>query len=140
MRALTGNEYRVERRGYKTPCHTWTRGKTKHGYAQITVNGRKRYVHRLKWEALHGRPVPEGCELDHLCRHRDCVNGEHVEPVTHTTNCRRGARTKLTKAQVCELRQRRGGGESPKLLAGEFGVAPCTVVNICAGRTWTDDD
>jgi hypothetical protein len=43
-------------------------------------------------------PVPEGLELDHLCRKPLCCNPDHLEPVTHeenqrrrrTTVCRRG--------------------------------------------------
>lgn len=34
-------------------------------------------------------PVPDGLELDHLCRNRACVNPGHLEPVTHRDNLRR---------------------------------------------------
>jgi hypothetical protein len=34
--------------------------------------------------------VPEGLELDHLCRVRGCVNPKHLEPVTHRENLMRG--------------------------------------------------
>jgi hypothetical protein len=30
-------------------------------------------------------------ELDHLCRHRGCVNPAHLEAVTHAENMARGA-------------------------------------------------
>jgi HNH endonuclease len=36
-------------------------------------------------------PVPEGLELDHLCRNRACVNPAHLEPVSHRENVLRGA-------------------------------------------------
>jgi hypothetical protein len=36
-------------------------------------------------------PVPQGLELDHLCRVRGCVNPAHLEPVTMRENARRGA-------------------------------------------------
>ena len=35
-------------------------------------------------------PIPDGCELDHLCRNRACCNPDHLEPVTHLENVRRG--------------------------------------------------
>jgi hypothetical protein len=35
-------------------------------------------------------PVPDGMELDHLCRNRACCNPSHLEPVDHATNVRRG--------------------------------------------------
>jgi HNH endonuclease len=45
-------------------------------------------AHRWLWEKLNG-PVPEGLELDHLCRVRHCVNPMHLEPVTRRMNIMR---------------------------------------------------
>ena len=46
-------------------------------------------AHRLVYEALVGE-IPEGLDLDHLCRIRACVNPEHLEPVTRKVNILRG--------------------------------------------------
>lgn len=49
-------------------------------------------AHRLVWELLVG-PVPEDRVLDHLkqrCSSRRCVRPDHLEPVTHAENTRRG--------------------------------------------------
>lgn len=46
-------------------------------------------AHRVAWELLVG-PIPEDLELDHLCKNPRCVNPNHLEPVTHAENCRRG--------------------------------------------------
>lgn len=46
-------------------------------------------AHVFSWELVHG-PVPEGLELDHLCRVRLCVEEKHLEPVTHQVNMLRG--------------------------------------------------
>lgn len=43
------------------------------------------YGHRVAYVSLMG-PIPEGKELDHLCRVRNCVNPWHLEPVTHREN------------------------------------------------------
>jgi hypothetical protein len=43
----------------------------------------------MAYEMLVG-PVPDGLELDHLCRVPACVNPDHLEPVTHIENVRRG--------------------------------------------------
>jgi hypothetical protein len=46
--------------------------------------------HRVAYEWAKG-PIPEGLVLDHLCRVRNCVNPDHLEPVTNAENVRRGA-------------------------------------------------
>ncbi len=33
--------------------------------------------------------IPEGHQVDHLCRSRPCINPDHLEPVTASENCRR---------------------------------------------------
>lgn len=42
-------------------------------------------AHRVAYELLVG-PIPDGLQLDHLCRVRDCVNPEHLEVVTSREN------------------------------------------------------
>lgn len=46
-------------------------------------------AHRVSYELFVG-PIPEGLEIDHLCRSSLCVNPEHLEPVTRLENQRRG--------------------------------------------------
>lgn len=47
------------------------------------------YVHRVAWETLRG-PIPDGMQLDHLCRQRACWNPDHLEPVSPRENVLRG--------------------------------------------------
>ena len=72
-------------------CWLWTGGLTQNKYGRFNVDGRKHRVlaHRYTYELLVG-PVPNGTELDHLCRVRQCVNPGHLEPVTHRENILRG--------------------------------------------------
>lgn len=46
-------------------------------------------AHRFSYEFANG-PVPDGLQLDHLCRNRLCVNPGHIEPVTQRVNMLRG--------------------------------------------------
>lgn len=71
------------------PCWLWTAAPNEHGYG-IFRNAAKKNVraHRWAYENAVGC-VPEGLDLDHLCRNRGCVNPAHLEPVTSTENMRR---------------------------------------------------
>lgn len=73
-----------------TGCWNWQLFKND-GYGRMWVgsrsDGTRRFdrAHRVAYRELVG-PIPEGLELDHLCRNPSCVNPEHLEPVTSRTN------------------------------------------------------
>lgn len=54
-------------------------------YGSTQLDGRPEAAHRAAWRLLRG-PIPDGMELDHLCRNTRCVNPMHLEPVTHQEN------------------------------------------------------
>lgn len=72
-----------------TGCWLWSGAVTPAGYGKIAINRRLKAAHRLSYEMNVG-PIPEGLEIDHLCKVKCCVNPAHLEPVTHSENCRRG--------------------------------------------------
>lgn len=59
------------------------------GYRRASLDGWMQYVHRVVYVFFCGA-IPDGLELDHLCRNRACANFEHVEPVTRKVNILRG--------------------------------------------------
>lgn len=63
-------------------------------------SGRKLMLsaHKVLWEHING-PVPDGQDLDHLCRNRACVNPSHLEVVSHRENVLRGESDFARKAQ-----------------------------------------
>lgn len=69
-------------------CRVWTRGKYYQGYGVCRHDGKYRKAHRVSYEVFVG-PIPDGLEMDHLCRNRACINPAHLEPVTHLENMRR---------------------------------------------------
>lgn len=58
-------------------------------YGYFNVGGKILRAGRVAYTALVG-PIPDGLELDHLCRIRPCVNPACLEPVTTRENCLRG--------------------------------------------------
>lgn len=70
-------------------CWEWTAGKSSKGYGMVYVGGKMQMAYRVVYELYRGA-IPEGRQLDHLCRNPGCVNPEHLEPVTSKENTLRG--------------------------------------------------
>lgn len=75
--------------GYSSPCWISDRAKHTNGYTKTGVDGRTWLTHRLSYTAFVA-PIPDGLQLDHLCRMRACCNPDHLEPVTCRENLLRG--------------------------------------------------
>lgn len=69
-------------------CWLWTGTRQMTGYGRFPIGRGSVPAHRFAYEQL-ACPVPDGLELDHLCRVRNCVNPAHLEPVTRAENNRR---------------------------------------------------
>ena len=103
-------------------CWLWTgtTAGTKSCYGTFRVGTRsidpKIYAHRFSYQTFVG-VIPQGLEIDHLCRNSLCVRPDHLEPVTHEENSRRARWTEcanghdLTDDKNCcfdRLGRRRG--------------------------------
>ena len=125
--------YVVASTGFQTPCWIWQLSKTLDGYGQVTVDaGEKALAHRRYYEAQKAS-IPAGKELDHLCRVRACVNPDHLEPVTHAENTRRGGNAKLSPAAAREIRE---STETQRVLARRHGITQPQVSKIKRGLSW----
>lgn len=70
-------------------CWNWVGAVSGHGYGNFKAGPRYAMAHRFAYELLVGS-IPEGLQIDHLCRNRRCVNPDHLEPVAARENVRRG--------------------------------------------------
>jgi hypothetical protein len=70
-------------------CWLWTGAISQHGYGRFYFRGKAEAAHRASY-ILYRSEIPEGLEIDHLCRTRNCVNPDHLEPVTPKVNRLRG--------------------------------------------------
>ena len=77
-------------------CWLWAGAVWPNGYGKTArvIHG-TRIAHRVIYMAS-GREIPDGLDLDHLCRVRQCVNPDHLEPVSRAVNITRGHEARET--------------------------------------------
>jgi hypothetical protein len=122
-------------------CWEWRGARTAGGYGAIWLEGKIRYAHRVVYELANGA-IPDGFQIDHLCKNRGCVNPAHIEAVTQLVNnmrsdsiCAKNARKEFCvhghsladasvnvlghrKCRTCERRYKFNRRERRRLLKG----------------------
>lgn len=67
-------------------CWIYTGALDANGYGErIMVNYRRQAPHRWTYEMPRG-PIPDGLQIDHLCKTPRCVNPDHLEATTARIN------------------------------------------------------
>lgn len=123
-----------EDRGFTTPC--WISDATPKGgrYVQIHYNGRRVGAHRVAYELAKG-PIPNGFQIDHLCRVTNCIRPEHLEAVEPYENVRRQRGVKLTPTVVREIR---ASAESGREIARRIGISSSLVSLVRRRKLWAN--
>lgn len=139
-RSNPDDHYKIEDRGYKTPCWIWQLGKNKSGYGSIRRDGSMSTpAHRWYYEQRFGL-LPSKVDLHHLCENKDCVNPEHLDHLAHGKHSSfhaRRDRSKLTMKQAQTVRiLYAAGGTSQGRLAEQFGVTKRTIRLILRNELW----
>ena len=80
------DKYELDDKG----CFVWTGGAGRYGriWFGTRKNHRTLMAHRAAWEEVVG-PIPDGLQIDHLCKNTRCINPDHLEPVTPLENLMR---------------------------------------------------
>lgn len=87
---------------FPTPCWEWTGSLIKGGYALFRLSStnpsqqEKILAHRYSFELTY-YPIPEGMEIDHMCKTRHCVNPDHLDLVTRQENIDRSQKSECLR-------------------------------------------
>ena len=133
-------------------CWIWTGAAMANGYGRFMrgskLSLRVQLAHRVSYELYIG-DIPNDMNVLHKCDNRACVNPGHLFIGTHADNMRdkaekkRGPRGetcilhKLKANDVLNIRKRHGiDGESPDILAKEYGVSDAQIYRISKRKSW----
>lgn len=97
----TLSTYKVTDTGYETPCWLWTGAIDPVGYGRYGAE----YVlaHRVSYEERHGS-IPGGLDLHHRCRQRNCINPDHLEPLTRSDHAKAHAKLRVSEETIEKIR------------------------------------
>lgn len=76
----------------ETGCLVWNGSRCKDGYGTVNfeLRGKRVYLaHRMAYLHFVGE-IPDGEEIDHICKNRACVNPDHLRSVSHQVNVDNG--------------------------------------------------
>lgn len=139
-------------------CWLWTGTKANdHGYGTSKHFGKRTLAHRVSWYYFYGVNPPSSLFVCHHCDNPSCVRPDHLFLGTPKNNTRdaiskgridrfqlsriekrgeAGTNSKLTNADVLEIRRLMENGFRRDVLARRFSVTQCTIGHIVRRRTW----
>lgn len=134
-------------------CWEWNGPMNSNGYGRFPEYNTLSLAHRVSFRMFFGG-IPEGKNICHRCDNRKCVNPRHLFLGTQSENLAdafakgritipqaRGAangNSRLTEADVLEIKGMKSRGILSKDIAAAFFVSPSTITDITNGRTWKD--
>lgn len=129
-----------------TGCLEWLGSRNPDGYGKFGIERKSRYAHRVAWELVNG-PIPDRMVIRHfVCSNPACCNVDHLRLGTTSENMcdmdTDGHRpnTKLTDAQVLEIRSPLYRDWKLADIAQHFGITVSDVSCILRRKTWVHLD
>jgi hypothetical protein len=144
---------KVDRQG-PDECWPWVGKRTGLGYGRFWSGEKEVFAHRFISGVVDG-PLGEAVVVRHSCDNPPCCNPAHLLRGSQADNIRdmdeRGRRVlaprpgesnpnaRLTAAEVREIRAKRDGGQTLRMIGQQYGVTPQCIRRICLGQTWSSD-
>ena len=116
-----------------TCCWEWTACRSALGYGKTYLDGKYLSAHRLSYFLAHGKEVPEGMTIDHLCRNPSCVRPDHLEVVSMKENTMRGLAPTSINAKKYKCNSGHAFDEANTYVDG-LGKRHCKACRNAAGR------
>jgi hypothetical protein len=91
-------------------------------FRKMTKEGKAIMWHRKVYEDIHGT-IPVGYEVDHMCRHRHCINPEHLQLLTIEEHKAKTNRERSDDKRVPAKAYWESTGCTGTALAAKFGVS-----------------
>ena len=131
-------------------CWYWVGSVDPSGYGKFSYP-KENKAHRAAFRIFTGE-IPDGMKVMHKCDTRCCVNPEHLILGTQAENVadmmqkkrhrsvgrfgEKNPMSRLTIAQVQEIRNRVSSGETQRSMCKVFGVSPMTISRVVRKETW----
>ncbi len=80
---------KIEKQPGPDGCWLWTARVNDDGYGEFRAFAKNVKAHFYSFVIYKG-PVPQGLEIDHECKRRNCVNPRHLRAIPHAKNVIRG--------------------------------------------------
>lgn len=125
-------------------CIEWpgpfTYNNKKKSYGYIAYQYSRYLAHRIIY-IMNYEEIPKGKEIHHTCRNGICVNPQHLEAVTHSTNIANSneyaTKNKLSYSIANTIRDEyKKGNTNHRALAKKYGVHKSTITRLLAKEAW----
>ncbi len=126
----------------------WKLYKKNSGYGKCRFLGRNTDAHIASWVSFNGQLVPKNLMVRHKCKHKDCVNPDHLELGNAKQNAadrkRDGTQSIgnnhpfsiITEEIVREIHENKNVMSQCEQ-AEKYGVSRGAIYNVISGRSWS---
>lgn len=117
-------------------CWLWTGAATSAGYGRFKVAGKTHQATRMSLVIYRSWTPDPQLDVDHLCRRPECVNPDHLEPVTRQENVLRGATVETNRAKRREFCGKGHPMRGENVIAYRGGGGRCRTCQNEKNREW----